>query len=105
MTNCDVDSCLWYKELEEKHYLGEGKLNYVPFEDNSYSGTCTRPEGVFISMKKFESHQMKYEWPCCMSFSHKKIKGHMDWSRFPQGGHISPPADPGTVTPSRFCNV
>ena len=102
-TYCDNEECLHFSKLDSAHFLKHAR-NYKPLGDSSgYPGMCGRADQG-IRIKKFESTQVKYEWSVCTSFSNRKIKGHMDWSRFPQGGNISPSADPGTVTPSRFCS-
>jgi hypothetical protein len=47
------------------------------------SGGCKRDEIIFQPSRIFGEAKA-----VCRCFSRRKVRGHMDWSRFPQGGSI-----------------
>lgn len=83
---CDDLDCAWCKPLGEERFIEHYK-NYNPLAGMGYRGVCTREE-IGIKARKIETHNTIYHIPECRSFSNKGISGHIDFSRFPQGGRI-----------------
>ena len=83
---CNCADCLHYEELLEKKILMHHK-GYIPIGDDGYSGICVREE-IGISRMHISTNQVDYRLAKCVSKSDKRIAGHMDWSKFPQGGNI-----------------
>jgi len=61
---------------------------YTPLSnDAGYSGVCTRRE-IGIEEKVHNDRNYDYKYRACQLYSNKKVSGHMDWSRLPQGGAL-----------------
>jgi len=90
---CNVKECLHCKQLEKPR-----KLKYGQFSESmsEYLGECDKEE-IGIQMRVIETLSQRYEVPECYSQAVKKMKYHVNFSRFPEGGHISDPVDPGTA--------
>lgn len=84
---CNNYNCLFNEPIDESHWVGEDKPGITPFEDDTYRGKCSYDK-VFVRNRKITTMTMEYNIPECVNFSDKKIKGHMDFSKFPQGGNI-----------------
>ena len=51
------------------------------------NGFCIRKD-IGIQLHFIETYSTKHEVPQCEGYSLKGIRGHFDWSRFPQGGNV-----------------
>jgi len=84
---CNAERCVYWKELEEPVPFprpGVGK----PYDFDKCYGYCTR-DVIGIDFKVVYSSQAKYDVPVCRLYGSKDWPtGHMDWSRYPQGGSI-----------------
>ena len=84
---CHMSSCLHWRKFDSPQILMYHK-SYVPLgDDDLYSGYCAR-DIVGIRERNIETLQVKHHLAVCRTYSDKRIKGHMDFSRYPQGGHI-----------------
>lgn len=85
---CNNDKCLHYRALPYKEFI-KYHQGYSPLgEDDCFTGVCARRDGIGIKPKNFETASCKYKFADCMTKSDVKISGHMDFSKFPQGGRI-----------------
>ena len=92
---CGDSRCLWYKDIEVKKYV-KRHTDHTPFSNDYYQGICTRPE-IALNQKIIDTAQMKHQLAVCAVRSDKTISGHLDWSKYPQGGNIPDPVDPSTA--------
>lgn len=86
----DVD-CFWNK------YVGRGKYilpttNSTVFPDDDYRGICTRPE-LGLSPQQVADLHTRYRVTAC-AVRTDKATGHLDFTRFPEGGNIPDPVKP-----------
>ena len=93
---CNALKCMWNVKLEEKVFLKHHR-EHQPFDDDAYEGICSRNEiGLYYKEEAptFGQVRVKKKWVYCPFRSDVHPSGHMDWSRFPQGGNIPDPMDP-----------
>ena len=83
---CNDKDCPNRKELPFKKKINWGR-GRVPFEEDGYTGICLKKE-IAVDSKTVETTNTKYRYSECRNRSDMKISGHMDFSRFPQGGNI-----------------
>lgn len=83
---CNSKKCLHWKEIPFKYFVNHNK-NVNNFEDSAFRGICSRKE-IAVRQRDIISKDMYYNINECKSFSNTKISGHMDFSKFPQGGNI-----------------
>ncbi|MFH1546952.1 MAG: hypothetical protein ABIC57_00525 [bacterium] len=86
---CNDDRCAWWRKIPFDKVIQYHKF-YIPLgDDDAYTGICFR-NGVGIRSRIIESRllETKYRLAECKCRSDKIISGHMDFSRFPQGGNI-----------------
>ena len=86
---CNVSDCIYNEPLPEgeKHYVGEDRKGVTPFEDDYYEGTCSCGK-LFVRIRNVDTYNTRHEIPECKCFSLKVRRGHLDFSRFPQGGNV-----------------
>ena len=84
---CDNKKCIHYKPINFKHCVRQNR-NASLFEDSAFKGICGRPQEIGIKESNVINKDNKWKVNDCKSYSDMKISGHMDFSRFPQGGHI-----------------
>ena len=93
---CDDANCAWFSgTLPFKKHVSYGRGGYAPFPADFAKGMCTRVE-IALSPKEISDLVRRHKVTSCVARSDKTIKGHLDFSRFPQGGvtHDEPiPAD------------
>lgn len=76
---CNAERCIHWKELKEPVITPRAGIGEA-WDWDKCSGECLRDEIVI----KFQN-----EVPGCWFYSSRDWPtGHMDWSRFPQGGAI-----------------
>ena len=92
---CNEAKCIWNKDIEMKKYVKRHR-DHTPFPQDYYHGICSRLE-IAINPETIETIQVKHSLAICAVRSDKGISGHIDWSRFPQGGNIPDPVDPSTA--------
>lgn len=92
---CDDYRCVWNVAIKFKKYVLHHK-DEKPFEEDSAKGVCGRKE-ILLTPKEINTLQRKYKLATCSVRSDKGISGHLDFSRFPQGGNIPDPVDPGAA--------
>lgn len=92
---CNDAKCLWNQQIDIKKFVKRHK-DHKPFPHDFYSGVCSRPE-IAINPKVIDTREVKHQLAVCAVRSNKGISGHLDWSRYPQGGNIPDPVDPGTA--------
>lgn len=82
---CNSEECAFFETLgQERQLIRHGGR---PQEWDKYKGKCIRPE-IGIKVRVIETYSVKYVIPECRTFSNKYPAGHLDFSRFPKGGHI-----------------
>ena len=90
---CTDASCAWNVSIPFKKYILHGsKVGYVPFEKDAFNGVCGRKELGLRPQEIIELHT-KHKLTTCSMRSDRSF-GHLDFSRFPQGGNIPDPVDP-----------
>ena len=83
---CNQADCQFWTDLHEGGiHLNRGRIR-SEFEDKYY-GICEADE-IGISNKHIETHQTEWNLPVCKRYTQRGIVGHIDFSRFPQGGRI-----------------
>lgn len=100
---CSVESCAHNISISPGKFVKHHKDWKALGPDDAYRGICSRLE-IGIKENVFSTPSGAYHRPAeCRFRSDKKIKGHMDFSRFlnsdgtSQGGNISPGPSGDTV--------
>jgi len=83
---CNRKDCVYYKKLDEKHYFDEDYRIQRHFDEDYFSGICTR-EKLFVGKKEIHTDLIKHDLAECKNHS-RLAQGHMDFSRYPNGGRI-----------------
>ena len=89
---CNDKKCFWWKSCNpQKLIYGRGQEGMTEF-----SGECGRKQDngeeiIGILPKEIITLDVKLHAPECVAFSNLGISGHMDFSKFPQGGSIPEP--------------
>lgn len=89
---CNVQDCLWWKKLENSQRLNSGNVKDNDFAP-LFEGECSREE-IGVSAKIIETTNFNHSLGVCYCKSDKFISGHLDFTRFPQGGNIPDPVEP-----------
>jgi hypothetical protein len=83
---CNATGCLFWRGLEEPECISRHKGESLPWD--TYSGYCTR-DAVGVNFRRIETYNTIYKVAECSCYSDKHFVGHVDFSRFPQGGRIT----------------
>ena len=81
---CNTIDCIFWISLSEASRLKYGRFTESLSE---YVGYCGR-EQIGVQMRRIETRDAIYNIPECEGFSKKGFSGHLDWSKYPQGGHL-----------------
>lgn len=83
---CNNSECIFFQPLPEGRIQNLSRSGR-PWDWDKYTGLCTREE-IGVKVRVIETRDTKYVLPECRTFSNKGFSGHLDFSRFPKGGHI-----------------
>ncbi|MBI2020133.1 hypothetical protein HYS94_01815 [Candidatus Daviesbacteria bacterium] len=90
---CDAVDCVWnMNPLPFKKYV-QVNDNFKSLPNDNVKGLCTRQE-IRLTAREVETLRVKHKLAGCAVRSDKRITGHMDWGKFPEGGNIPDPVDP-----------
>lgn len=87
---CNDTDCIWNKKINFKKFI-DTAVGQEHFDDDAFTGICTRAE---IGIRPLEleegdlNSKRKYRHAICCVRSDDKVKGHMDFSKFPFGGNV-----------------
>ena len=84
---CKDEECMWNNDIPFKVFPTTNKAHIPLGEDSYYHGICARPV-LGITPQTIETGNLKYDTAVCTFRAQKYIKGHLDFTRFPQGGRI-----------------
>lgn len=93
---CAEYRCTWNQSVPFEKFIAWRRFEYTHFKDLGYNGICVRSE-LGIRPKTLDMTKEHWELAICPYLSITASKGHMDWSRFPEGGNIPDPISGDTV--------
>lgn len=93
---CNDTRCAWNVSIPFKKYIKHGSgVGYVPFKEDGIVGVCGRSE-IGLQPREYEELHTAGKVTTCSVRSDRSF-GHLDFSRFPQGGNIPDPVDPSAA--------